>query len=241
MAATENGGVAWKRFDAVLFDLDGVITPTAALHERAWSMLFAEYDFGPSDYLTHVDGRPRYEGVRAFLASRGVDRPWGDPADAPGDATICALGNRKNALFAELLEREGIAPYPGTLAVLDVLDAAGVPQAIVSSSRNARRVLAGAGLADRFSVIVDGETAEKEGLAGKPDPEMFLHAATRLGVEPETSAVVEDASSGVAAGVAGGFGCVLGVDRGGNEAALRAAGAHRVVRDLGETLAGDAP
>lgn len=236
MEPSDSDGVAWARFDAVLFDLDGVITPTAVLHERAWEALFADYGFDQQDYLTHVDGRPRYEGVRAFLAARGVERPWGDPSDAPGDATICALGNRKNALFAELLERDGIEAYPGTLAVLDRLDVAGVPQAIVSSSRNARRVLEGAGLAERFPVIVDGLTADEEGLEGKPDPAMFLHAAAQLGVQPAASAVVEDASSGVAAGVAGRFGCVLGVDRGGNEDALRAAGAHLVVRDLAETL-----
>jgi HAD superfamily hydrolase (TIGR01509 family) len=146
------------------------------------------------------------------------------------------LGNRKNDMFNAVLARDGIAPYPGSLAVLAVLDHRSTPQAIVSSSKNARTVLAAAGLSDRFPVVVDGLTATEEGLTGKPDPAMFLHAAARLGVEPATSVVVEDASSGVAAGAAGGFGLVLGIDRGGNAEALSAAGAHLVVSDLGDTL-----
>jgi beta-phosphoglucomutase-like phosphatase (HAD superfamily) len=182
----------------VLFDLDGVITPTADIHEHAWAALFARWDFASSDYLTYVDGKPRYDGVRSFLHSRGVDLPWGDPTDPPGDGTVCAMGNRKNDLFNEVLDRDGVEPYPGTLAVLDLLDAHGVPQAIVSSSKNARAVLAAAGMTDRFPAVVDG----------------------------------------VAAGVAGGFALVLGVDRGGNRAALVEAGAHLVVTDLVETLDG---
>lgn len=232
--------VDWPRFGAVLFDLDGVITPTAVTHERAWSELFARWDFTQADYLAYVDGKPRYDGVASFLAARGVELPWGDPTDPPGDDTICALGNRKNDTFNAVLARDGIAPYPGSVAVLELLDHHGVPQAIVSSSKNARTVLAAAGMRDRFAVVVDGVTAVDEALVGKPDPAMFLHAAERLGVPAARCVVVEDATSGVAAGAAGGFGFVLGIDRGGNREALVDAGAHLVVHDLGETLRGPA-
>ncbi len=226
----------WPRFDAVLFDLDGVITPTAEIHERAWAALFAPWGFTGDDYLTHVDGKPRYDGVQSFLESRAVELPWGDPTDPPGDDTICALGNRKNDTFNEVLERDGIAPYPGTLRVLELLDAHRVPQAIVSSSKNARTVLAAAGMTGRFPVVVDGLTAADEALAGKPDPAMFLRAAELLGCDPAASIVVEDASSGVAAGAAGDFGLVLGVDRGGNLDALLSSGADVVVDDLADTI-----
>jgi beta-phosphoglucomutase family hydrolase len=226
----------WVSYSAVLFDLDGVITPTASVHERAWAALFEPWGFTQRDYLTYVDGRPRYDGVQAFLRSRGVELPWGDPSDDPGDDTICAMGNRKNDMFNEVLERDGIAPYPGSLEVLRVLDEHHIAQAIVSSSKNARRVLEVAGLATRFPVIVDGIRAAEEGLTGKPDPAMFTRAADLLGVGVDRCVVVEDASSGVAAGAAGGFGFVLGVDRGGNAEALADAGADLVVGDLAETL-----
>ena len=229
--------VDWASFGAVLFDLDGVVTPTAEIHERAWAELFAPWDFDGSDYLTYVDGRPRYEGVRTFLASRGVELPWGDPSDSPGDDTVCALGNRKDAMFNAVLARQGIEPYPGTLRVMDVLDRAGVPSAIVSSSKNARTVLEAAGIAERFVAVVDGLVAVEQHLAGKPAPAMFFHAAERLGVTPADSVVVEDATSGVASGRAGDFALVIGVDRGGNREALVAAGADIVVDDLEETLA----
>lgn len=230
-------GIDWTAFAGVLFDLDGVITPTAEVHEHAWAELFAAHDFTSEDYLRYVDGKPRYDGVRSFLSSRGVALPEGSPEDPPGDHTICAMGNRKNVLFNEIIERDGIVPYPGSIAVLDLLDDLGVPQAIVSSSKNARPVLAAAGLGDRFPVVVDGVTAVEEQLAGKPAPDMFLLAASLLGVEPIRTAVVEDAVSGVAAGRAGGFALVLGVDRGGNADALTASGAHLVVEDLGDTIA----
>jgi beta-phosphoglucomutase family hydrolase len=229
--------VEWGDYGAVLFDLDGVITPTALIHERAWADLFAPWGFTNADYLAYVDGRPRYDGVRTFLASRGVELPEGDPSDPPGDATICALGNRKDEMFNAVLAREGIKPYPGSVAVLDVLDELGIPSAIVSSSKNARTVLQAAGVEDRFDTVVDGNTLVDEGLAGKPDPAMFLHAARQLDVPPARAVVVEDAISGVAAGHAGDFGLVIGVDRGGNRQALEDAGADIVVDDLGETLA----
>jgi beta-phosphoglucomutase family hydrolase len=232
MALTIN----WARFGAVLFDLDGVVTPTALIHERAWAELFAPWDFTADDYLEYVDGRPRYDGVETFLAARGVELPWGDPSDPPGDDTVCALGNRKNEVFNAVLARDGIAPYDGTMAVVDLLDAAGIPAAIVSSSRNARTVLAAADITDRFATVVDGITAADEGLAGKPDPAMFLRASERLDVPAGRCCVIEDATSGVAAGAAGGFAMVLGIDRGGNRAPLLDAGADLVIDDLGETL-----
>ncbi len=229
--------VDWAAHQGVLFDLDGVITPTAEVHQRAWAELFAAWDFTSQDYLTYVDGKPRYDGVRSFLRARGLNLAEGSPEDPPGDGTICAMGNKKDAVFNELLEREGVDPYPGSVAVLDELDRLGRPQAIVSSSRNARGVLRAAGMADRFPHVVDGVVADTDGLEGKPAPAMFLRAAELLGVAPSGSVVVEDASSGVAAGAAGGFGLVLGVDRGGNRAALLASGADLVVDDLADTLA----
>jgi len=228
--------VDWTAFGAVLFDLDGVVTPTASIHEKAWADLFAPWGFDGHDYLTYVDGRPRYDGVKAFLDSRGVQLPWGDPSDPPGDNTICAMGNRKDEMFNAVLARQGIAPYPGTMKVLDVLDRAGVPSAIVSSSKNAGTVLRAAGIADRFATLVDGVVAIEQHVAGKPAPAMFSYAAERLGVAAAEAVVVEDASSGVAAGRAGDFGLVVGVDRGGNRQALMEAGASIVVDDLGETL-----
>jgi beta-phosphoglucomutase family hydrolase len=233
---TASGSVDWGAYGGVLFDLDGVITPTAMIHERAWADLFAPWGFTNADYLAYVDGRPRYDGVRTFLASRGVELPSGDPSDPPGDDTICALGNRKDEMFNAVLARQGIAAYPGSLAVLDRLAELGIPSAIVSSSKNARTVLRAAGLEDRFDAVVDGNTLVEEHLAGKPDPAMFLHAGRRIDVAPERAVVVEDAISGVAAGRAGEFGLVIGVDRGGNRAALGEAGADIVVDDLGETL-----
>ncbi len=226
----------WIRYDAVLFDLDGIITPTAEIHERAWAALFERWDFTADDYLTHVDGKPRYDGVRSFLTSRGVDLPWGDPTDPPGDGSVCALGNRKNDMFNTVLRRDGIEAYPGTMTVLELLDRHGVPQAIVSSSKNARTVLDAAGMAERFPVVVDGVRAADESLVGKPDPAMFERAAELLGCPTRGCVVVEDASAGVAAGAAGDFGLVLGVDRGGNLEALLGAGADLVVDDLADTL-----
>jgi beta-phosphoglucomutase family hydrolase len=236
-AAPSTGPVDWRTFRAVLFDLDGVVTPTALIHERAWAELFEPWGFTTADYLAHVDGRPRYDGVQAFLRSRGVELPWGDPADPPGDDTICAMGNRKNDTFNAVLARDGIEAYPDALELLDLLDGAGVPSAVVSSSKNARTVLAAAAITDRFATVVDGTTAAEVGLAGKPDPAMFLHAAAVLGVQPGSAAVIEDAVSGVAAGAGGGFSLVLGVDRsGGHAAALLDAGAHCVVASLDATI-----
>ncbi|MCU1472130.1 MAG: beta-phosphoglucomutase family hydrolase [Amnibacterium sp.] len=231
---------------AVLFDLDGVLTPTAELHMRAWAELFAPVlaarqadAYTDDDYFRYVDGRPRYDGVQAVLASRGIDLPYGDPADSADAETVCGLGNRKNAVFSAALERDGMAPYPGSLALVDRLGALGIPAAVVSSSKNAVPVLAAAHLADRFPVVVDGVVAAAEHLPGKPAPDIFLAAADRLGVAPAHAVVVEDAVSGVAAGAAGGFALVVGVDRGVGAHALTAAGADVVVHDLADLLSAD--
>jgi len=238
--------IRWDRFGAVLFDLDGVLTPTAEVHERAWTVMFDEFlagradppqrPFSADDYLQFVDGRPRFDGVRTFLASRGIVLPEGHEDDPPGDTSVCALGNRKNELFGTVLRRDGIAPYPGSLAVLDRLEELDVPAAVVSSSRNAPDVLRAAGLTERLPVVVDGNVASEIGLPGKPAPDMFLEAAKRLDVGPAQAVVVEDAVSGVAAGRAGGFALVVGVDRGAGHDELLAQGADVVVDDLGDTL-----
>ncbi|MEL6893832.1 MAG: beta-phosphoglucomutase family hydrolase [Actinomycetota bacterium] len=229
-------GFRWSQVDGVLFDLDGVITPTAEIHEHAWAELFADHGFTDEDYLAHVDGKPRYDGVAAFLASRGIELPWGSPDDPPGDDSVCALGNRKNAVFNAVLERDGIAPYPGSQRTLDLLEEIGVPAAIVSSSKNAVAVLEAAGLDARFDVVVDGNVVAAEGLAGKPAPDGYLLGAERLGTDPAHTVVVEDATSGVAAGAAGDFGVVIGVDRGAGHQTLTEHGATFVVDDLDELL-----
>lgn len=232
----------WNSYDAALFDLDGVITPTADLHMRAWSEMFNEFlaargsrePYTDDDYFAFVDGRPRYEGVATFLASRGIELPHGDPTDDPASETVCALGNRKNELFNTVLARDGIAPYPGSVRLLDALAARGTGFAIVSSSKNARRVLEASGLLDRFRVVVDGVVATRLSLPGKPNPDTFWYAADQLGVPRERAVVFEDATSGVQAGRDGGFGLVVGVDRGAGEDALRTAGADTIIHDLGE-------
>ncbi|MFD1718162.1 HAD family hydrolase [Georgenia deserti] len=229
--------------DAVLFDLDGVLTPTAEVHMRAWSRLFTPYleargvePYTDADYFDHIDGRPRYEGVRAMLAARGITLPEGDPSDPPEAETVCGLGNRKNAELTAVLEAEGVEPYPGSVRFTDALLGAGIAVAVVSSSKNAPAVLAAAGIADRFDVVVDGAVAADRHLAGKPQPDTFIHAAERLGVPVARSAVVEDALSGVQAGRAGDFGLVVGVDRGVGAERLREAGADLVVTDLADLL-----
>jgi len=227
-----------EKFEAYLFDLDGVVTPTVMLHRRAWQetldQLFARLGQAPyreAEYFASLDGRPRFAGVAALLASRGIELPEGSDAD-DGFDTVKGIGNRKNRAFAEVLARDGIEPYPGTMRLLDRL--AGRPLGIVSSSRNAEQVLAAAGIRDRFAALVDGVVAAREGLAGKPAPDTFLRGAELLGAAPGRTVVFEDAGSGVAAARAGGFGLVVGVDRGAGAAALNEAGADLVVEDLGE-------
>lgn len=236
-------GVDWTRYDAALFDLDGVLTPTADVHMRAWADMFnafleprGEAPYTDADYFAHVDGRPRYDGVRAFLASRGIELPEGDPGDSPDAETVSGLGNRKNDAFNAVLARDGVQPYPGSLALLDALAGTGVHLAVVSSSQNAPAVLEAAGIADRFEVVVDGAVAKADGLPGKPAPDTFLAAAQRVGVDKSRAVVFEDATSGVQAGRAGDFALVVGVDRGAGRDALTEAGADVVVSDLDEVL-----
>jgi len=235
---------------ACLFDLDGVLTQTALVHAAAWKKMFDEFlreraaatgtpfvPFDPrADYDEHVDGKPRYDGVRSFLASRGIVLPEGSPSDPPGAATVRALGDRKNELVQELLERDGVKVYEGSVRYVRAARDAGLHRAVVSASANTRRVLAAAGIADLFEVCVDAVVAERERLRGKPAPDTFLAAARALGVTPAEAAVFEDALAGVAAGRAGDFGFVVGVDRVGQAEALRARGADVVVSDLSELL-----
>jgi beta-phosphoglucomutase family hydrolase len=234
--------IDWTRLSAALFDLDGVLTPTAKVHEAAWAKMFNGFlqrregpgfdPFTGGDYLTYVDGKPRYEGVRSFLESRAIDLPQGDPSDAPGDGTVCSLGNAKNDMFNAVLESDGVEPYPDGVALLDALAGTSVRLAVVSSSANAEAVLDAAGLKERFEFIMDGRVARERELAGKPRPDTFLAAAAEVDADAETSVVFEDAVSGVEAGRNGAFAVVVGVDRTGSEAQLREAGADIVVSDL---------
>jgi beta-phosphoglucomutase family hydrolase len=238
----------WRDFEAVLFDLDGVVTPTAEVHMRAWAEMFndflATYD-GPAtdrspytdgDYYAHVDGKPRFDGVRDFLGSRGISLPEGTRDDPPTAETVSGLGNRKNDAFNAVLERDGVAAYPGSVLLVDHLRDLGLPLAVVSSSVNAPAVLEAAGLADRFAAVVSGAVAGELGLPGKPAPDTFVHAAELLDTTADRSVVLEDAVSGVRAGAAGEFGLVIGVDRGVGADALTAAGADLVVTDLAELV-----
>jgi len=237
--------IDWSAVDAVLFDLDGVITPTAQVHQHAWAEMFTPFldargvaPYTQDDYFAYVDGRPRYEGVAALLASRGVELPWGDPSDPADAQTVCGLGNRKNELFGTVLTRDGVEAYPGSLALLDALDTRGVRKAVVSSSANAPDVLRVAGIEKRFDTVVDGALAHRRGLAGKPRPDTFEYAADALGVPHGRAVVVEDAVSGVEAGAAGDFALVVGVDRGAGVDTLHEHGADVVVHDLAELVAG---
>jgi beta-phosphoglucomutase family hydrolase len=234
--------VDWNDYDAALFDLDGVITPTAEVHMRAWAQMFGDFlrergiaePYTDSDYYTYVDGKPRYEGVRSFLASRGIELPEGDPGDAPSSVSVTGLGNRKNVDFEHILDTDGVVPYPGSVTLVNALVQRGTKMAVVSSSRNAKAVLRAAKMIDFFPVIVDGVVASERGLAGKPRPDTFLDAAEQLGVPKERAVVFEDALSGVQAGAAGHFGLVIGVDRGVGAAPLKDNGADVVVQDLAE-------
>lgn len=233
---------------AWLFDLDGVVTDTATIHGRAWKALFdrfLEHRAGggafeplrlPEDYVEHIDGKPRYEGVRDFLASRGITLPWGTPEDAPGFTTVCAVGNIKNDLFNEILDQDGVPVFAGAVALLRRLRGRGLKTACVSSSRNCRPVLQRAGLAELFDTVFDGNDLAEQGLRGKPEADAFLAAAATLGVPAARAVVVEDALSGVEAGRNGRFGLVVGIDRGAGHDALTAAGADRVVGDAGELV-----
>lgn len=229
-------------FDGVLFDLDGVLTPTADVHMHAWQTMFTElftaWDIEPpytdDDYYRHLDGKQRYDGVASLLRSRDIEVPWGDPSDPPTADTVCGIGNRKNDVFAAVLRADGIAPYPGSLALLEQLRAAGTPIGVVSSSKNAEEVLSAAGIRDFFPVVMDGVVAARENLRSKPEPDMFAEGARMLGVDPARSVAVEDAHSGVQSAAAAGFALVVGVDRGAGAQALLDLGATLVVDDLSE-------
>ncbi|MEV4045843.1 beta-phosphoglucomutase family hydrolase [Streptomyces ambofaciens] len=229
---------------ACLFDLDGVVTRTAVVHAAAWKETFDAFlrerdgaDFRPftdSDYDEYVDGRPRADGVRSFLASRGVELPEGTPDDPPDARTVNGVGNRKNELLLEKIRTDGVEPYEGTLRYIDAVRAAGLATAIVSSSANTRDVLHSIDAERLFDVRIDGVVARERKLPGKPRPDTFLAAARDLGVEPSRAAVFEDALAGMDAGRSGHFGYVVGVDRVGQTDALYAHGADRVVKDLAE-------
>jgi beta-phosphoglucomutase family hydrolase len=238
--------VTREKFDAVLFDLDGVLTSTAAIHAAAWKRMFDRFlherhPVQPPfdidiDYKKYVDGKPRYEGVRSFLESRGIHLPYGDSTDEPGDATICALGNRKQAMVQQAIDDGQVESFQGSVRWVTHLRNQGFKLAVVSSSRNCAAVLRAARIDHLFDVRVDGLTLAELNLPGKPAPDGFLRAAQLLDVKPERAVVVEDAISGVEAGRAGKFGLVLGVDREGQADTLRAHGADVIVNDLSELL-----
>ena len=237
------------RYDAVLFDLDGVITNTATIHAACWKRMFDEYlqaratqkretfrafDLA-DDYRLYVDGKPRFDGVRDFLRSRGIELPEGS-RDDPAELTVCGLGNRKNELVNEVIESKGVEPYEGSVKLIQQLRRQGFKMAIVTSSQNCTTVLKAAKLEGFFEVHVDGETMHAQHLAGKPAPDSFLAAAKLLGAESARSVVIEDALAGVEAGARGKFGLVIGVARKGNAKELRQHGAHLVVNDLSELV-----
>jgi beta-phosphoglucomutase family hydrolase len=235
---------------ACLFDMDGVVTSTATVHAAAWKQMFDEFlrsraaesggqfvPFDPgADYHKYVDGKPRVEGTRSFMASRGIELPMGTPDDSPDAVTMWGLSNRKNDLVQDMIKRDGVEVYEGSRRYLAVVRGAGVRTALVSSSANARMILAAAGVTDLFDVTVDAQLAQAQGLRGKPAPDTYAAAASMLGVQPLDAAVFEDALAGVEAGHAGGFGVVVGVDRVGQAAQLREHGASIVVTDLGDLL-----
>jgi HAD superfamily hydrolase (TIGR01509 family) len=234
----------WTGASAILFDLDGVLTPTAIVHERAWQELFDGFlqdvpeadGYRENDYFDHIDGKPRFDGVRDFLASRSIVLPEGPADDDPANNTVHGLGNRKNKVFNDIVESGGVAPYEGSVRFLEAALALGLKVAVVSSSRNAPAVLLAAGLAEHFPVVVDGVVAAAQGLPGKPSPATYDFAARLLHLPSDECVVVEDAVSGVQAGSAGNFHSVIGVDRGAGRQTLLDAGATLVVDDLNELL-----
>jgi beta-phosphoglucomutase family hydrolase len=230
---------------ACLFDMDGVLTETATVHAAAWKEMFdaflerrgAEPPFDEvRDYDDYVDGKPRYDGVRGFLESRGIELPEGSPGDPPDAETVCGLGNRKNELVQKLIRERGVKPFDGSVRFVRAARDAGLRTAVVSSSANTHEVLDAAGIADLFETVVDGHSIDERHLHGKPAPDSFLAAAQDLGVPPDEAAVFEDALAGVEAGRAGRFGCVVGVNRADAADALREHGADVVVDDLAELL-----
>jgi beta-phosphoglucomutase family hydrolase len=235
---------------ACLFDLDGVLTQTAKVHAKAWKQMFDQYlkaraeargeEFVPfdpvGDYDEYVDGKPRYEGVQSFLSARGIELPRGEPSDPPDTETVDGLGNRKNEIVLKLIHDDGVQPYEGSVRYVRAVRDAGLKRAVVSSSTNCRDVLKAAGIDELFDTVIDGVVADRDHLKGKPAPDTFLAGARAVGVEPRAAAVFEDALAGVAAGHAGHFGLVVGVNRTGQADALRDHGADVVVDDLADLL-----
>lgn len=233
-------------FQAVIFDLDGVITKTALVHSSAWREMFNEYlknrekRFGEAfrecthdiDYLKYIDGKPRYKGVESFLDSRGIKIPYGKPSDNPDKETICGLGNKKNNFFNKVLERDGVEVYDSTIVLIRQLKEEGIKIGVASSSKNCRTVLERAGLLILFETIVDGEVSARMGLKGKPEPDIFIKASDNLGVKYELTVIMEDAVSGIQAGKKGNFGLVIGIARESNGDLLRKNGADIVVDDI---------
>jgi beta-phosphoglucomutase family hydrolase len=240
-------------FDAVIFDMDGVITKTTAVHSLAWKKMFDEYlhyrekkynepfrEFTHADdYLSFVDGRPRYKGVDTFLKSRGINIPFGEPEDEPGKETVCGLGNRKNEFFNKVLEEEGVGIYDSTIKLIKELLAKGVKVGLATSSKNCVLILKKTGTIDLFETRVDGVVSAELGLKGKPEPDIFTTASDNLGVKYHRAVVVEDAVSGVQAGCKGNFGLVIGVARENNVDELKNNGADFVVKDLSEVNVDD--
>jgi beta-phosphoglucomutase family hydrolase len=245
-----NSSITSSQFDAVLFDLDGVITATAKVHAACWKRVFdgflkqraekADEPFQPfdlqNDYKLYVDGKMRYTGVQSFLESRGIQFAYGESSDPPGYDTVCALDNFKDVFFEQVLHSEGVEVYEGSVALIRHLNDRGFKLAVVSSSHHCKAVLKVVGIDRLFDVVVDGNLTDQLHLAGKPAPDAFLLAAKQLEIEPKRSVVFEDAISGVQAGCAGGFGLVIGVDRKGDPDALQKNGADIVVQDLSDLL-----
>jgi trehalose 6-phosphate phosphatase len=239
-------------FEAIICDLDGVITQTARVHARAWQRMFDKYlkqreergegsvpPYQEEDYFRYIDGKPRYDGVQSFLESRGIELPWGSPSDSPEEETVCGLGNSKNSIFRELVVEDGVDVYQENVEVIRQLAGKGWKTGIVSSSRNCRMILQAVGLESLFQTRVDGATEADTGLKGKPASDYFLRAAEKLRIKPEKTVMVEDAVAGVQAGRAGGFGLVVGVDLHDQAETLRKNGAHRVVIKLSELFQRD--
>jgi trehalose 6-phosphate phosphatase len=232
-------------YDGGIFDLDGVVTHTAQVHSRAWKKMFDEYmsqwsvrnnkEQAPfdmdTDYPIYVDGKPRYQGAQSFFESRGIELPFGDPSDPPSTETICGLGNRKNEIYRELVKTDGVGIFDPTVQFIKALRSRNMKIGLMSSSKNTRDIIRIAGLVELFDAVVDGITAEKEGMRGKPHPDVYLRCAEILELDPSRAFVVEDAASGVEAGSRGKFGVVVGLAHGGQEQALSEAGADVVISD----------
>jgi beta-phosphoglucomutase-like phosphatase (HAD superfamily) len=246
-ASSGNGGSPLA-FSAAIFDMDGVVTNTTAAHSHAWKQTFDDFlkhwaanhdeqfiEFSRGDYLGFVDGRPRYSGVETFLKSRGIDLPRGAPIDRPGFGTVCALGNSKNVIFNQIIEREGVSTFDSSVSLAREMARRGIRIGLATSSYNSEEILGRTGMPRLFDAIVDGVESARRGLKGKPEPDIFSAAAADLGVANAQAIVIEDAVSGVQAGTKGGFALVIGIAREGNARELRESGADIVVQDLSET------